>query len=351
MKKKTVLAAVSLVLVLIAIFVGSVALEKVQQRKLESELQAQQQALRESPWTADNTVQFGGSKYGFDHRLETFLFIGTDASGNSDPDDFRGPMADYLLLMVLDHTNDTIGYLHIDRNTVTDVRELTPEGKEVKSRKLQICTAHWYGRNPEMAAENTVYAVRRLLGGLGKIDGYFVMNFADIGRLNHAVGGVEVTVEDEMDQSDPALKKGETLTLSDSQAAYFLRARMGVGEGTNAERMARQRQYMASFFRKVKEKTMENPKFGLELWNALRDSAVSNMNGNVFSRIAQKLLKGTDTGIRTIPGKTVLGYVLQDGLEHEEFYADEDALSDVMRDLFSLVPIGIEQDFYDEDER
>ena len=350
MKKKTVLAAVSLALVLLAIFAGSAVLEKGQQRKLENELQAQQQALRESPWTAENTLQFGGSRFGFDHRLETFLFIGTDASGNSDPDDFWGPMADCLLLMVLDHTENTIDFLQIDRNTVTDVRELTEEGDEITSRKLQICTAHWYGRTPEMAAENTVYAVRQLLGGLGKIDGYFVMNFADIGQLNHAVGGVEVTVEDEMDKGDPALKKGATLTLSDSQAAYFLRARMGVGEGTNAERMARQRQYMASFFRKVKEKTMENPRFGLELWNALKDCAVSNMNGNAFSRIAQKLLKGTDKGIRTVPGKTVLGYVLQDGVEHEEFYADEDALADVMRDLFSLIPIGNGQDFYDDDE-
>ena len=350
MKKKTVLAAVILALVLFVLFAGSVVLEKVQQRKLESELLAQQQALRESPWTADNTVGFGGSRYGFDHRLETFLFIGTDASGNADPDDFRGPMADYLLLMVLDHTENTIAYLQIDRNTVTDVRELDWDGEEIASRKLQICTAHWYGRSPEMAAENTVYAVRRLLGGLGKIDGYFVMNFADIGRLNHAVGGVEVTVQDEMDQGDPALKKGETLTLSDSQAASFLRARMGVGDGTNAERMARQQQYMASFFRKVKEKTMENPKFGLELWNALRDGNVSNMNGNVFSRIAQKLLKGEDKGIRTIPGKTSLGLALQDGVKHEEFYADEDALLDVMGDLFSLVPIGNEQDYYDEDE-
>lgn len=350
MKKKTVLAAVSLALVLLAVFVGSAVWEKEQQRKLEKELQARQQALRESPWTAENTVRISGNRYGFDHRLETFLFIGTDASGNSDPDDFRGPMADYLLLMVLDHTENTIGFLQIDRNTVTDVRELTWEGEEITSRELQICTAHWYGRNPEMAAENTVYAVRQLLGGLEKIDGYFVMNFADISQLNHAVEGVEVTVEDDLDQGDPALKKGETLTLSDSQAAWFLRARTGVGEETNAERMARQRQYMASFFRKVKEKTMENPKFGLEMWNTLKDCALSNMNGNVFSRIAQKLLKGEDKGICTIPGKTTLGYVLQDGVEHEEFYADEDGLLDVMRDLFSLVPIGNGHDLYDGDE-
>lgn len=344
MKKKTVLAAVSLALVLLAIIVGSAVLEKEQQRRLENELQTQQQALRESPWTAENTIHISGNRYGFDHRLEAFLFIGTDASGNSDPDDFRGPMADFLLLMVLDHTEDTIGYLQIDRNTVTDVRELDWEGEEITSRKLQICTAHWYGRSPEMAAENTVYAVRQLLGGLGKIDGYFVMNIADIGQLNHAVEGVEVTVEDDLDKGDPALKKGETLTLSDSQAAWFLQARMGVGEGTNAERMARQRQYMASFFRKVKEKTMEDPKFGLKLWNTLKGCAVSNMNGNVFSRIAQKMLKGEDKGIRTIPGETTLGYVLQDGVEHEEFYADEEALSDVMRDLFSLVSIGNEHD-------
>lgn len=50
----------------------------------------------------------------------------------------------------------------------------------------------------------------------------------------------------------------------------------------------------------------------------LKDTAVSNMNGNAFSRIAQKLLRGTDKGIYTIQGNTILGEVLGDGQKHED---------------------------------
>lgn len=349
---RMVVAAALIAALIVAIVCASVLLERAQQRDRERELQVQSEALKASMWTDENLVDIGDKLYGFDHRLETFLFVGTDnsGSGNSDPEDFRGPMADFLLLMVLDHTKNTIGYLQIDRNTVTDVDELDASGEVIDTRELQICTAHWYGRNPEMCAENTVNAVKSYLGDLENIDGYFVINMDDIGRLNHTVGGVEVTIEDDMDAADATLAKGKTLLLDDEQAEHFLRARTNVEGSKNAERMKRQRQYMTSFFEKVKEKTMENPKFGIDLWDMLKDVSVSNMNGNDFSRIAQKLLKGENKGIHTIKGETVLGYILEDGVEHEEFYPDVDSLRDEMVELFSLVPVEDEEEDEEPDE-
>lgn len=350
---KIVVAGALVLALVLGLALGAKVLERAQQRKLEQDLLARSETVNASTWTKENTLYFQGELFGFDHRLETFLFVGTDNSGTgeADPTEYHGPMADFLLLMVLDHTRDTIGYIQIDRNTVTEVNELNPEGEVIATRDLQITTAHWYGRTPEMAAENTVNAVRNYLGELETIDGYFVMSMDDIGLLNHTVGGVEVTIEDDMDAADPTLVKGETLVLDDTQAERFLRARMSVGEGTNAERMARQRQYMASFFDKVREKTAENPKFGLELWDMLKGAAVSNMNGNDFSRIAQKLLKGESKGIHTIQGETKIGYILADGEPHEEFYADMDDLKEEMIDMFSLVPIenGDDEDEDDED--
>ena len=349
---KTLVAAAIVAALIVAIAVGAVVLERAQQSGREAELTEQGERLRASMWTDENTVLIDDTLYGFDHRLETFLFVGTDnsGSGDSDPAHYRGPMADFLLLMVLDHTNNTIGYLQIDRNTVTEVNELDFKGNVLETRELQICTAHWYGRSPELSAENTVNAVKAYLGDLENIDGYFVINMDDIGHLNHTVGGVEVTIEDDLDAADPTLAKGQTLVLDDSQAEHFLRARMNVGKGENAERMARQRQYMASFFEKVKEKTMENPKFGIDLWNMLKDVSVSNMNGNDFSRIAQKLLKGENKGIHTIKGETKLGYILEDGVEHEEFYPDMDSLRDEMIDMFTLVPIAEDEETEDPDD-
>ena len=338
---RTIASVLAFILVIAAIFGGTTLYERKQQSAREAELREKRAKLQASLWTEENTLYLDGEMYGFDHRMETFLFVGTDnsGSGNSDPDDYRGPMADFLLLMVIDHTENTIGYIEIDRNTITTVNELSKEGEMIYLRDQQICTAHWYGRTPEMAAQNTVDAVKQYLGGLEEIDGYFVINMDDIGRLNHTVGGVEVTIQDDLDAANPEFTKGRTLLLDDGQAETFLRARMNVTEDQNAKRMERQRQYMNAFFGKVRQKTMEDPRFGIEVWNMLKDVAVSNMNGTDFSRIAQKLLKGEDKGIHTIRGETKLGYILGDDMEHEEFYPDPASVRDVMTEMFRLVPI------------
>ena len=342
-QRKLTGAAVILLLLLAAVIAGSALLERRQQSTREEELAAEAGSTGPDDWTADNILLLDGELYEFDHRIETFLFIGTDGGGSSDPEDYRGPMADFLMLVVLDHTDNTYGCLQIDRNTVTEVRELDRDGEEITVRDLQICTASWYGRNPVMAAENTVYSVCGYLGSLERIDGYLVLDAKDIGYLNRAVGGVEVTVEDDLSADDPALKRGSKVVLDDRQAERFLTARLEVGEGTNAERMARHRQYLEALFTRVKEKTLEDPEFGLGLWKALKDVSVTDMNGSAFSRIAQKLLKGEGRGIRTIGGTTVLGYILEDGEEHEEFYPDEASLRDEMIRLFSLKMIEEEE--------
>ena len=336
-----------LLLVLAVILATSSFLEQQQQNAITSKLEEEQKHESLTLWTEENTMAFNGDLYGFDDRIETYPLIGTDESGGLDSVDgmYRGPMADFLMLLVMDHTVDTIGYIMIDRNTVTQVRELDLDGKEIASRELQICTAHWFGRSPEMAAENTEYAVRQFLGGLDHIDGYFVLSLKNIAKLNHSVGGVEVQIQDDMSELDPALYEGHILTLSDEQAEKYLRARTGVGRGDNASRMRRQMEYMYSLFSKVRVETATNPKFALRMYEALREAGTTDMTGNDFSRIAQKLLLGEDKGFYEFDGVTIEGHVLQDGETHEEFYADDTSMRRVMSNLFSLIPLKFGEDY------
>jgi recombinational DNA repair protein RecT len=71
----------------------------------------------------------------------------------------------------------------------------------------------------------------------------------------------------------------------------------------------------------------------------LRGIATTNMNGNDFSRIAQKLMKGENLGFKTFEGESKIGYRSSDGLPHEEFHADPESKKTVLTDLFSLVPV------------
>ena len=290
----------------------------------------------------------GDKKYEITHNIESYLLIGTDDSGNVDKegtDEYRGQLADFLLLFVMDKTDNTYGMLQIDRNTMTTVMDIDREGKEIAEIDEQICTAHWYGGNPQMGCENTVDAASRLLGGFD-IDGYYSIHMSDVGTLNHAVGGVEVTLDQDFSASDPQMTAGKTLTLSDAQAEIYVRGRMKVGDGTNAARMQRQLNYMQKFQAKAKSKGLmgEDSTFLNELYEDLQDTAVTNIPENRLSVIANEMYKGEDQGILVLDGKTKIGETLNDGIEHEEFYATTDSIAETMMTLCGIDASHIQED-------
>lgn len=359
-KKKLLPGIIILAAVLAAVAAGAVIFEKIQEKAPPDAAAAEQRELSDkdaaledmeaSEWGGDNTLYFGDKLFGYDHRIETWLFIGTDNSGDETAtgEDYHGAMADFLMLMVVDHTDDTYGFLQIDRNTVTEVAMINWEGETTDYRDLQICTAHWYGANPEESAENTVDSVLTLLGELDHIDGYYVLNMSELGKLNSAVGGVDVTIPLDMTAVDPSFTEGATVHLTDELAEKFIRARMALKDDANEHRMERQRIYLNSFFKEAVSKVKANPNFANELWDTLQSTAVTDMSGNGFSRIAEAFRKDENKGILHFEGETKIGENrLEDGEKHEEFYPATDSKIETMTELFSLVPV--EEESVDEE--
>ena len=339
--KKIIAGIVAILLVVAAVFGGTAWFARREERQEEKKIRETSESPEDMTFGEDNTVFLNGQLYGFDHRIQTFLFVGTDNSGDrrSKEGEYAGNMSDFLFLMVLDYTDDSYGCIQIDRNTITDVAMLDGKGDVLGSRDMQICIAHAYGSDEEMSAENTASAVRKLLGELYKIDGYFVMGMGDIGALNSAVGGIDVTVPQDMTGVDPAMAKGATIHLDDKQAERFVRSRMGLEDSTNAARMTRQTEYMSGVFKKIRSYTKRDPAFGLKLFNILQETSHGTMTGKDFSRVAQMLLTGEDKGILRMKGETREGHILEDGQEHEEFYPEEESILEIMTSLYSLVPV------------
>lgn len=227
-------------------------------------------------------------------ELTTVLLIGYDHADAGQMEPLHGysggGQADFLLLVVLDHRYDQIRMLQIDRDTMTCVRVTNSMGRQHDRSNLQICLAHAYGDTREANNANTVLAVETLLGieapddGAG-IDWYVAMDISGIGRLNDLIGGVTVTLEEDLTEIDPAMTAGATVTLNGAQAERFCRGRMGIGDQTNASRMARQRQYMAAAGSQLMEMLRADPDFGLALLNdmgLIYDMAVSDTRGFNF---------------------------------------------------------------------
>lgn len=303
------------------------------EEKAEAELPEETEEYGE-----EEEIELYGEPYTYNHDIETWLFIGTDISGNEtgEGEEYRGTMADVLLVAVFDKTDQSYGVLQLDRDTITEVTMMQTDGTGYASADLQLCTAHWYGGNPTESCENTVEAVSNFLGGV-PIDGYYSLGMDSIETLNHAVGGVEVTVLGDFSKVDPSLKEGETVLLSDEQAFTYLHDRFDVADETNIQRMQRHNQYMKAFFAKVNEKVRKSPNFVNELYAELEDRAVTDAKGRDLSRIMNHIAGGQNRGIFQIEGEAKIGNKrLGDGIDHVEFFPDEDSVKEVMTELYHL---------------
>ena len=111
------------------------------------------------------TIVLGNREYQMTHPVRTYLFLGTDASGNEGGtgEEYQGSMADTLMLLVIDEQEETYGILQLNRDTITDVVMLGYLGSPIGTQKMQISLAHGFGDGKEESCEYAQQAVEALL--------------------------------------------------------------------------------------------------------------------------------------------------------------------------------------------
>lgn len=280
------------------------------------------------------SLKLNGNTYSYYHDFETYLIMGTDKTG-ADSKVYQGSMSDFLMLVIVDKTDNNYSFLPINRDTMSEVRLIQDDGTGAATAELQLCTAHWYGGNAGQSCANTVESISKLFGGL-KIDGYYAIPMDEIPKLNHSVGGVTVTLLEDFQDIDRQMKKGETLALSDEQAYHYIHDRYGVGDEKNTSRMKRQQQYMESFFTKAKEKAKSDKAYVSQLFREFEQTATTNLTAKKISGLTNRLIKGTQKGFFEIQGTSKIGKALGDGIDHAEFYPDKESIIDVMTKIYGL---------------
>lgn len=180
----------------------------------------------------------GETVYYREHEITNYLLIGMDREGLEAAGYQDGGQADFLLIFSVDRRNRTITPVMIDRDTMTPVTTYGIFGNPAGTRTMQICLAQAFSGVNTSGSENTAKAVSGLLGGV-KINRCLLMDLGGIARLNDSIGGVEVTLSDDLTALDPALEKGATVQLTGELAEHFVRGRITVADGTNASRMRR----------------------------------------------------------------------------------------------------------------
>ncbi len=276
------------------------------------------------------TIDYKGSTYKYNEDLTNILFMGIDDDILESEGELEGGgQADSIFLVSLDTNTGANNVLAISRDTMEDINIYSNSGEYVGVENEQIALAYAYGDGGKTSCENMVTAVGRLMYGV-PINSYFSFELEAIAIVNDAVGGVTVTVDEDVVFSTRTVYAGETVTLTGSEAESYVAGRDIRELDSNVDRMSRQIKYVESFAQAAVQMTMSDLTFPLTLYNTLDDYMYTNLNVSRVSYLATNFIQKGNTGIKV---ETIEGEVNQ-GEKYAEFYPDEEKLFEQMLDIF-----------------
>lgn len=295
-------------------------------------VQAQQTLTEEEEqkWQ-DGWVKYQGTVYAYNRDILTFLFMGIDKDSDVEKTDegTDGGQADALFLAVMNPHDKTIRVIGINRNTMTDIDIYNEEGAYVTTTKAQIAVQHGFGNGVEESCEYQRKAVSKLFYGL-PIHGYAAINMSAVPTINDAVGGVEVTVLEDLTVKDKSLVKDAKVHLMGESAFWYLKYR-DTGEFASADRrLDRQKQYLDAFIVAAKDAVKKDVTAVIDLYQAVSARMVTDISIDEAVYLASVLAdyRFDADNFHMLRGETV------EGEKFEEFYVDEKELYEMILEIF-----------------
>jgi LCP family protein required for cell wall assembly len=179
-------------------------------------------------------------------------------------------------------------------------------GATKETKRIELVES---GQSDEEADEESTRAGRKaLIGAVSDLTGITVDHYAEVGLLGfvlltNAVGGVDVCLEDAVDEwrSGANFPAGEQ-TLDGANALSFVRQRHDLPRG-DLDRIVRQQVFMASLVRKVvSAKTLSNPAKLNQLAEAITRSVVLDSDWDILDfALNLQDLAGGQVRFETIP--------------------------------------------------
>lgn len=261
-------------------------------------------------------------------NIQTVLIMGLDKF-EFEPVEFaytNKMQSDFNLLLVIDGEAKTVRCLNINRDTMTEIPRLGLGGANVGTFVGQLALAHTYGSGGSDSCLNATKAVSDLLNV--PVDHYIALTMDAVPILNDAIGGVEVTIQDDLTSIDPAWTEGTTVLLDGEQALAYVRARMTVGDGLNTSCLRRQETYLNGFYEKTMAMLQKDDNFLAKTMLKISGDMQSDLSANRLEQLADLLGQCKMHPVQTLPGETKMGE------EYYEFYPDQGELAKIVEEIF-----------------
>lgn len=270
------------------------------------------------------TVKIDGQKYHRKDKQTVLLFLGIDnvIAASQIEAIGGGGRSDAIMLLILDDVAKTIKTLTIPRDTQTLVEVYNNSGTFMYAAQTHIALQYSFGDSALRSCYLTKKCVSELLHGL-YISGTMSMTMDAIPIVVDAMGGLKLTFDQDYSHIDPAYKKGVSITLGGQEAENFIRYRDSNELGSAEKRAARHEWIVGELFKSLR--SMGGSTLVDDIIKRAEDHIYSDISADDLLKISNYTYSGESY---TIPGKT------KEGVAHDEFIYDEDALQKQILELF-----------------
>lgn len=284
------------------------------------------------------TVSYKGKNYSYNDAMINILVIGIDSDKPVSQEQEYGYMGqmDAIYLVSINTKDKSEKVFGIPRDTIGEIDIYNEDGELVNLIEAQLALQYAFSTNYETSYKLSAEAVSRVMYNI-PINRVCVFNCSAIGLINDAVGGVEVTIENDFtDESGEVLEeefvKGNTVKLNGEQAITFVRERDCSIFASAMDRVSRQEQYIGNLISVLKSQLKKKPISILNIYNKLlkEDCIYTDISKSELMYLATYARHFTlsSESMITIPGQ------VKGGEEYEEYHIDEQALKQMVIERF-----------------
>ena len=318
--KKTFIVIGIIAILILSILLSYFIILKIGENRLRNQLSHTDDTLGSAGAYSDEADAYhNGKAYYYNDDLVNILCIGVDKDNSKDKTDHQ---ADVIYLVSTDIKSNKAKIIAISRNTLADIEVYDMNGDFLDTDRRQICLSYVYGEDDEESSLLTQKAVSRLLYNL-PINGYYTIFIDSISDIVDSVGGVEVTIPEDMTRVHEKWKKGAKVTITGHNASKYIIYR----QDSSHARLLRQKQFVTNFISSAKKAVLKDLSLPIDMYNKLAKNTVTDINSSSAVYLASKIAK-MEFEILQIPGK--VGF---DGT-YETFEADETALYEFVLNAF-----------------
>ena len=220
----------------------------------------------------DDWVIFEEEVYEYNEACLNFILMGIDRGGvlekETDLSDWSAGQADTIFLVSLDNQNKKVSLIGIPRNAMVHLEVYNEEKECIDTIYNQICLQYGYAGGGELGLQKMADSVSKLFYDL-PIHGACAVSYDAIGIVTDKLGGIEVTISENMTAYQKNYTIGNRITLTGKNVIPYLRYRDNSELGSPTMRLTRQKEFMRVAIAKAIEKVKENPVIVSDIYQAI----------------------------------------------------------------------------------